>query len=94
MARTFVSVELRDRSAITRFVTAMDELGFLQSVKGRKKGQPLQLPAGMFLLERATPERALELTRQALRCAQAQARIFCVPANNDVRFGHLRPCVA
>ena len=92
MARTFVSVELRDRSAITRFATAMDELGFLQSVKGRKKGQPLRLPSGMFLLERATPERALELTRQALRSANAQARIFCVPSSDDVRFGHLRPC--
>ncbi len=94
MARTFVSVELRDRSAIKRFVTAMGELGFISSIRGRKKGQPLQLPANMFLLERATPERALELTRRALHNANAQARIFCVPANDDVRFGHLRPCAA
>ena len=94
MSRTFVSVELRDRSAITRFMSAMDELGFLQCVRGRKKGQPLQLPAGMFLLERGTPERALQLTRQALRNANAQARIFCVPTSEDVRFGHLRPIAA
>ena len=91
MARTFVSVELRDRSANTRFATAMDDLGFLQFVKGRKKGQPLRLPAGMFLLERSTANQALELARRAVRDTNVQAHIFCVPAGDDVRFGNLQP---
>jgi len=91
MARTFVSVELRDRSAFTRFANAMDDLGFLQSVKGRKKGQPLRLPVGMFLLERATADQALELARRAVRDTNVQAHIFCVPAGDDVRFGNLQP---
>jgi len=94
MSRTFVSVELRDRSAISRFASAMDALGFLQVVKGRKKGKELRLPKGMFILERATPVRALELARRAMHDTNVQARIFCVPATDEVRFGNLRPCAA
>lgn len=55
MARTFVTVELRDRRALVRFSSEMSGLGFEQSVRGRKHGMPLRLPRGMFLLERATP---------------------------------------
>lgn len=91
MARTFVSVELRNRRAITRFATAMDQLGFLQTVRGAKKGKALRLPKGMFLLERASPTEALELARQAVRTANVQAHIFCIPATANVKFANLSP---
>lgn len=94
MGRTFVNVELRDRSAIARFASAMNALGFVQIVKGRKKGNALRLPKGMFILERATPVRALELARRAIQTTNVQARVFCVPATDEVRFGNLRPCAA
>ena len=92
MARTFVTVELRDRRALARFSTEMDGLGFVQSVRGRKKGLPLKLPRGMFLLERATPVEALELARRAAQNTKVQARFFCVPTNDEVRFGNLAAC--
>ncbi len=91
MGRTFVSVELRDSSATTRFETVMEDLGFVQVVKGRIKGQPLRLPAGMFLLENSTATQALELVRRAVKEANVQAHIFCIPAGDDVRFGNLQP---
>jgi hypothetical protein len=91
MARTFVRVELvvRDGYPSTRFSTAMDELGFVQVIKGRKSGKALRLPDGMYLIERANAQRALGLTRQAARTAEVEARIFCVPAGEPVRFGNL-----
>ncbi len=89
MARTFVTVELRDRRAFVRFSSEMNGLGFEQSVRGRKHGMPLRLPRGMFLLERATPVEALELARRAAHNTNVQARFFCVPANDAVRFGNL-----
>ena len=92
MARTFVSVELRDRRALARFSVEMDSLGFRQTVRGRKKGLPLKLPVGVFLLERATAFEALELARKAAGNTNVQARFFCVPAGGEVRFGNLCPC--
>ena len=91
MARTFVTVELRDHTASTRFATSMENLGFVQHVKGRIKGQPLRLPAGMFLLEKSTATEALELVRRAVKETNVQAHIFCIPAGDDVRFGNLQP---
>lgn len=91
MSRTFVTVELRDPTASTRFATAMEGHGFVQHVKGRIKGQPLRLPAGMFLLEKSNATQALELVRQAVRETNVQAHIFCIPAGDDVRFGNLQP---
>jgi hypothetical protein len=92
MARTFVTVELRDRRALTRFSTEMMDLGFQQSVRGRKQGESLKLPKGMFLIERASPVEALEIARRAAANTNVQARFFCVPANDAVRFGNLQRC--
>lgn len=91
MARTFVRVELlaREGQPSIQFSTAMNELGFVRVIKGRKTGKALQLPDGLFLIERATAKRALRLTQQAVRTADIQARIFCVPAGDSVRFGNL-----
>ena len=96
MARTFVRVELvvRDGQSNNRFSTAMDELGFVRTIKGRKRGRPLRLPDGMYLIERANAVRALGLTRQAARAAEVEARIFCVPAGDPVRFGNLEEAEA
>ena len=69
----------------------MENLGFVQHVKGRIKGQPLRLPAGMFLLEKANATQALELVRRAVKETNVQAHIFCIPAGDDVRFGNLMP---
>ncbi|HLL23794.1 MAG TPA: hypothetical protein VK427_16765 [Kofleriaceae bacterium] len=91
MARTFVNVDLRDRRAISRFTSAMLKLGFVQTLVGRKKHQPLQLPRGVYLLERGGTQEALELARQAVRTTNVQAHILCVPASGDVRFGNLAP---
>jgi hypothetical protein len=44
----------------------------------------------MYLIERTSPVEALELTRQAAREANVRARIFCVPAGGDIRFGNLQ----
>jgi hypothetical protein len=92
MGRTFVSVELRDRGALGRFAIAMGELGFLHTVKGRKKGGALALPTGLFFLEKSTPIAALALARRAVRNTNVQAHIFCLPVAAEVRFGSLRPC--
>ncbi len=67
----------------------MDELGFVRTIRGRKTGKTLRLPDGFFLIERADAEQALGLTRQAARAAAVEARIFCVPAGDPVRFGNL-----
>jgi hypothetical protein len=67
----------------------MDELGFVRTIKGRKTGRALRLPDGMYLIERANARQALGLTRQAARAAEVEARIFCVPAGDPVRFGNL-----
>jgi hypothetical protein len=93
MARTFVTIELRDHTASTRFADAMEAAGFVQHVKGRIKGQPLRLPAGMFLLENSTATQTLELVRRVVRETAVQAHIFCIPAGDDVRFGNLQPDV-
>lgn len=87
-----MTVELRDRRALARFSTEMDGLGFHRSVRGRKKGVSLRLPSGMFFLERATPVEALELARRAALNTNVQARFFCVPVNDEVRFGNLQRC--
>jgi hypothetical protein len=90
MARTFVRVELEFADAETGFSTAMAELGFVQTVKGRNSGKKLLLPSGMYLIERTSPAEALELTRQAARLSNVRARIFCVPVGGDIRFGNLQ----
>lgn len=92
MSRTFVSVELRDRGAVSRFASAMEKLGFQSTVRGRKKGNWLALPAGLFFLESTTPVDALALARSAVRSENVQARIFCLPVVEDVRFENLRAC--
>jgi hypothetical protein len=91
MKRTFVLVELvvRDAEQGARFSTAMDDLGFVRTIKGRKTGKALRLPDGMYLIGRANAEQALDLTRQAARAADVEARIFCVPGGDPVRFGNL-----
>lgn len=91
MIRTFVRVELEHSYAEAPFSAVMDELGFQRTVKGRKNRKTLRLPSGMFLIERTNPVDALELTRQAARRANVRARIFCVPAGGDIRFGNLQP---
>ena len=90
MPRTFVRVELEFADAEIPFSTAMGELGFLQTVKGRITRKSLRLPSGMYLIERTSPTEALELTRQAARQANVRARIFCVPVGGDIRFGNLK----
>lgn len=90
MARTFVRVELEFAHAEAPFSVAMGELGFLQTVTGRIRRKKLRLPSGMYLIERTSPVEALELTRQAARQANVRARIFCVPAGGDIRFGNLQ----
>lgn len=68
----------------------MGERGFVRTVKGRTTHQALQLPDGMYLIERATAVQALALAREASRAANAEARIFCVAAGDGgVRFGNL-----
>lgn len=89
MARTFVRVELEFPNAEIPFSTAMDELGFVRTVKGRISRKRLRLPSGMYLIERTSPVEALELTRQAARQANVRARIFCMPVGGAIRFGNL-----
>jgi len=91
MVRTFVRVELLepDREPSTRFSTAMNALGFVRTIKGRKTGKALRLPDGLFLIERANAEKAFGLTKQAASTAEVEARIFCMPAGDAVRFGNL-----
>jgi hypothetical protein len=91
MARTFVRVELEHTEAETPFSVAMDGLGFVRTVLGRKNRRQLRLPSGMYLLERASPVQALALARQAAREANVRARIFCVPGDGEIRFGNLQP---
>ena len=80
---------MRDDGPSARFSTAMDELGFMRTIKGRKTGKALRLPYGLFLIERANAKQALGLTRQAARTAEVEARIFCMPAGDPVCFGNL-----
>jgi hypothetical protein len=91
MARTFVRAELVDGTPEhdQRFAAAMSERGFVRTVNGRTTHQMLQLPAGMYLIERKTAVQALGLAREASREANVEARIFCVAAGNGVRFGNL-----
>lgn len=91
MARTFVRVELEHSRAEHSFSIAMAELGFVSTVKGRKTRKTLRLPTGMYLINRTGPAEALELTRQAVRETKVRARIFCVPADGDIRFSNLQP---
>jgi hypothetical protein len=92
MARTFVRVELiRSSSAAeSPFSKLMEDLGFHRTITGRKTRKPLLLPSGMYLIDRIEPAEALDLTRQAVRTANVEARIFCMPVGGDVRFGNLR----
>ena len=94
MARTFVRVELEHAHAEGPFSTAMSELGFMRTVKGRRTRKALRLPSGMYLIDRTSPVQALELTRQAARQINVRARIFCVPVGGDVRFANLRSAQA
>ncbi len=91
MARTFVRVELLEQGTAgeSPFSKAMEDLGFRQTITGRKTRKPLRLPNGAYLIERTEPIAALDLTRQAARTANVKARIFCVPIGGDVRFGNL-----
>ena len=90
MSRTFVRVELEHVGAEPAFSMAMAELGFVQSVRGKKTSKQLRLPSGLYLIERTGPVEALELTRRAARASRVRARIFCVPASGHVRFGGLQ----
>jgi hypothetical protein len=91
-ARTFVRVELVEANGdgTSPFADAMTELGFRRTIKGSKTRVTLRLPSGMYFIEKTEPVAALDLTRQAARKANVEARIFCVPAGGDVRFGHLQ----
>lgn len=88
--RTFVSVELEDSRNQKTFSSAMSELGFVRTVTGKKKRNALELPSGMYLIERTSPVEALELTRQALRRTAARARVFCMPVGGEIRFADLK----
>ena len=88
--RTFVHVELEFEDTRPAFSREMADLGFVQTVLGRKDKQPLRVPSGMYLIEGAAPTDALALTREAGRRANVRLRIFCVPAGGDVRFGNLQ----
>jgi hypothetical protein len=90
MARTFVRVELEHADSEAPFSTAMGARGFVQTVTGRKNRKSLQLPSGTYLIERANPVQALALTREAAVASNVRVRIFCVPADGDVRFGNLQ----
>jgi NAD kinase len=90
MARTFVRVELLEQDDVPSFGVAMGRVGFLQTVKGRKTRKAFRLPSGMYVIDKATPVEALELTREAARQTSVKARIFCMPVGGDVRFGNLQ----
>jgi hypothetical protein len=90
MARTFVRVELVERdSPGSPFALAMAEMGFMQTITGKPSRRALRLPDGMYYIDAKSPTEALSLTRIAAAKADVQARIFCVPAGGDVRFGNL-----
>jgi hypothetical protein len=91
MARTFVRVELVNGSVVGQspFDKAMTELGFSQTIVGRKTRKSLQLPSGMYFIKRTKPIKALDLIRRAARATNVEARIFCVPAGGRVSFGNL-----
>ena len=91
MARTFVRVELveGDDSGGAPFWSAMQDLGFSRTLRGKTSRQTLRLPDGMYLIEKTTPIEALALTREAARTAHVEARIFCMPVAKNVRFGNL-----
>ena len=88
--RTFVVVELESSKKQKAFSEAMTEHGFIRTVTGKKKRNALELPHGMYLIERTSPVEALELTRQALRQANARARVFCMPVGGEIRFADLK----
>jgi hypothetical protein len=90
MGRTFVHVELEYEEARADFSHEMAELGFVQTVLGRKDKQPLRVPIGMYFIEGPDPVDVLAMTREAGRRADVRIRIFCVPAGGDVRFGNLQ----
>jgi hypothetical protein len=90
MARTFVRVELEHSDAERSFSTAMGQLGFVRTVKGRKTLKMLNLPSGMYVIERTSPIEALELTRQAARASKTRVRVLCAPVGGDIRFCNLR----
>lgn len=89
--RTFVLVELEHAEADQSFATAMRGLGFTRTVTGKPSRRSLRLPGNTYLIERTGAVEALELAREAARKSQVRARIFCVPAQGDLRFGGLQP---
>lgn len=92
MNRTFVRVELVDHE-VDGYRAFWDELGkagFKRTVAGKKTGKAFRLPKGFYLVENATPEEALALTKAAVAVAKLEARIFCVPVTTGVRFANLQ----
>jgi len=92
MARTFVRVELiePDTDAYPPMWAALEELGFMRTIKGKKTGKGFRLPKGLYLLEGKTPDEALTLAKQAIAKVEAEARVMCIPAGPGVRFGNLQ----
>jgi len=90
MARTFVGVQLENAEAEQAFSLAMGVRGFIRTVTSKLKRRALRLPAGMYLIDRAGPVEALELTRDAARETNVRARIFCLPVDGDIRFANLQ----
>lgn len=92
MARTFVRVELiePDSDAYPPMWAALEDLGFVRTIKGKKTGKAFRLPRGLYLLEAKTPDEALTLAKQAIVQCDVEARVMCIPAAPGVRFGNLQ----
>ena len=92
MNRTFVRVELvaPETDSYPAFWDALTKQGFKRTVAGKKTGKAFRLPKGFYLVENATPEEALNLTKEAVKTAKVEARIFCVPVGAGVRFANLQ----
>ena len=92
MNRTFVRVELvaPETDSFPGFWEALLKQGFKRTVAGKKTGKAFRLPKGFYLVENATPEEALVLTKAAVAESKVEARIFCVPVGAGVRFANLQ----
>lgn len=92
MNRTFVRVELvePDTQRYGVFWETIVKQGFKRTVAGKKTGKAFRLPQGFYIVENATSEEALALTKQAVKAAGVEARIFCVPVSAGVRFANLQ----
>jgi hypothetical protein len=90
--RTFVRVELEepDTELYPPFWEAMQALGFKRTIIGKKTRKTFRLPKGLYLIEKASAEEALAMTKQAVTNAKVEARMFCVPAGPGVRFANLQ----